>query len=152
MTRIATTFSLFAALLLSNFLAQAGSCRGGAAVSKGRGAAMSETLASGVWGGDHVRMEVGEGGVALEFDCASGEIEKPVALDGGGRFDVSGKYSVQHGGPVRRDEEANARPARYTGRVRGDTLTLKVTLADPAEDAGTYTLTRGSDGHVVKCR
>ena len=147
MNRLGTTLTLFAALLLPDLPAQ-----GGAAVLKRGGAGMNETLATGVWGGAHARVEVGEGGVSLEFDCAAGNINRPVALDGEGRFDVSGKYLVQHGGPVRRDEEANARPARYTGRVRGETLTLKVTLADPAEDAGTYTLTRGSDGHVVKCR
>jgi hypothetical protein len=113
---------------------------------------MSEKLAAGVWGGDHVRMEVGEGGASLEFDCAAGNIERPPALDAAGRFDVKGTFNVQHAGPVLRDEEANGRPARYSGRVRGETLTLTVTLAEPEEDAGTYTLKRGSEGRVFKCR
>jgi hypothetical protein len=147
MNRLGRTLSLFAALLLSNVLAQ-----GGAAVWKGGRAGMSEKLASGVWGGAHARMEVGEGGVKFEFDCAAGNIDRPVALDGGGRFDVKGTYVVQHAGPVLRDEEPNTRPARYAGRVRGDALTLTVTLAEPEQDAGTYTLTRGSDGRLTKCR
>lgn len=151
MTRITTIFSIFAALLLSNVLAQGGSC-GGAAVSKGGGVPVSEKLAAGVWGGEHVRMEVSEGGASLEFDCGAGEIGQPVTPDGGGRFDVKGTYLLQHAGPVGRDEEANSRPARYAGRVRGETLTLTVTLADPEEEVGTYTLTRGSEGRLMKCR
>jgi hypothetical protein len=153
MNRFGTTFSLFAALLLSSVLAQGGSCLGGgAATRKGGSAGMNETLASGVWGGAHVRMEVGGGGVNLEFDCAAGNVGRPVALDGEGRFDVKGTYSMQHPGPVLRDEGANSRPARYAGRVRGDALTLTVTLADPEEDAGTFTLTRGDEGRLTKCR
>lgn len=147
MNRLGTALSLAAALLLSGVPA-----RGGSSMLKGGGASMNETLAAGVWGGAHARMEVGEGGVSLEFDCAAGNIDRPVALDGEGRFDVKGTFVAQHAGPVLRDEEANARPARYSGRVRGQTLTLTVTLADPEQDAGTYTLTRGSDGRLTKCR
>ncbi|MBV9927596.1 MAG: hypothetical protein JOZ96_21440 [Acidobacteria bacterium] len=147
MTRIATTFTLCAALLLSNFAA-----RCGASGTEGGRTPLNEKLASGMWGGQHVRMDVTEGGVALEFDCASGEIERPLALDAEGRFDVGGKFYAQHGGPVRRDEEAHARAARYRGRVRGETLTLTVTLSEPEEDAGTFTLTRGQEVPLTKCR
>ena len=153
MTRLGTTFSILAALLLSNVLAQVGSCTGGgAATPKGGSAGVNERLAAGVWGGSHIRMEVGEGGVNFEFDCGAGNIDRPVALDGEGRFDVKGTFNVQHAGPVLRDEEANTRPARYSGRVRGDTLTLTVAFADSEEEGNTYTLTRGSEGRLMKCR
>jgi hypothetical protein len=152
MTRFGTTFSLLAALLLSNVLSQGGSCAGGAATTGGGSAGVNETLAAGVWGGEHARVEVGEGGVRIEFDCAAGRIEGPVALDGEGRFDAKGTYTAQHAGPVRFNEEADARPARYSGRVRGQTMALTVTLADPEEERGTFTLTRGSDVRLTKCR
>jgi hypothetical protein len=152
MTRLGTTLSILAALLLSNVLAQGGSCSGGgAAARKGESVATNETLAAGVWGGAHARMEVVEGGVNFEFDCAAGQINRPVALDGEGRFDVKGTFNAQHAGPVLRDEEANARAARYSGRVRGETLTLTVTLAGAEEEVSSYTLTRGDEGRLTKC-
>jgi hypothetical protein len=112
---------------------------------------VSKTLTAGVWGGEHLRMDVSDGGASLEFDCASGVIDRPVVLNGDGRFDVKGSYMPEHGGPVRRDEELKGRPARYVGRVKGETLTLTV-VADPEETVGEFTLTRGSEGRVMKCR
>ena len=109
-------------------------------------------LANGVWGGDHIRIDVTDAGASVEFDCAHAQIEQPFALDSGGRFDINATYVVERGGPVRRDRPPPVRPARYAGRVGGDTLTLTVTLTDTDEDAGTYTLTRGSEGRVMKCR
>jgi hypothetical protein len=147
MTRLCTTLALFAALLLP-----CAAARRGAAESGGGRAAAGETLTAGVWGGEHVRMEVGGGGVSFELDCGGGSVGRAIALDGEGRFDVKGTFVAQHAGPVLRDEEANTRPARYTGRVRGQTLTLTVTLAEPEEDAGTFTLKRGSEGRLTKCR
>ncbi|HEV8599108.1 MAG TPA: hypothetical protein VGQ69_07080 [Gemmatimonadales bacterium] len=43
------------------------------------------------------------------------------------------------------------RPARYDGRVRGDTMTLTVTLTDPNEVLGTCTLVYGRSPYVFKC-
>src|ERR1051325_8884061 len=114
--------------------------------------ANGDRLANGVWGGDHVRMEVSDAGAAVEFDCAHGSIEQTITLDPDGAFDIKATYVPERGGPVRRDAPPPLRPARYKGKVAGDTLTLAVTLTDNGEDAGTYTLTRGSDGHVMKCR
>jgi hypothetical protein len=149
MNRPGTTLLFCAAILLTNFMALCG-----AAESKGGSAVAGDKLAAGVWGGQHLRMEVREGGVEFEFDCGGGQIEGPIALDGEGRFDVKGTFIAQHAGPVLRDEEANARPARYKGRVRGDTLTLTVTFegSKEEEERNTYTLTRGSEGRLMKCR
>jgi hypothetical protein len=150
-SKLGLTISLLAVSLLSAVLAEGGSC-GGVGTVKGGRAAVSKTLTAGVWGGEHLRMDVGEGGASLEFDCASGIIERPVVLDGDGRFDVKGGYTPEHGGPIRRGEELKGRPARYVGRVRGETLTLTIVAADPEETIGEFTLTRGSEGRVMKCR
>src|ERR1044071_8188775 len=147
MNRTGSTLLLFAALLLPNFMALCD-----AAETKGGRAVAGEKLSAGVWGGDHVRMEVGEGGVSFEFDCGAGNIDRPVALDGEGRFDAKGTFVAEHAGPVRRGEEANTRPASYKGHVRGDTLTLTLTLEGAEEAGNTYTLTRGSEGRLRKCR
>jgi hypothetical protein len=153
MSTINLVFSLVAAALLFAVAGQSGSCGNReAAAGKASAALKGERLASGVWGGEHVRLEVNDGGAAVEFDCANGSIDQPVVLDGEGRFNVKGRYAAEHGGPVRRDENDNARPARYAGQVKGDTLTLSVTVGDSKESVGPFTLTRGSEGRVMKCR
>lgn len=152
MSTMNLTLSFIAASLLFAFLGQSSSCRNkGEAVSKATEVKEGK-LAAGVWGGDHIRLEVTDGGAAVEYDCASSTIDQPIALDAHGNFDVKGKYAAQHAGPIRRDEEANNHPARYVGRVKGDEMTLSVTLTDTKETVGAYTLTRGSEGRVMKCR
>jgi hypothetical protein len=117
--------------------------------------AMSEErtrLAAGVWGGQHVRVEVSDDGARLDFDAARGIIERPVTLDGEGRFSASGAYTVEGGGPLREGEEPEPQPAVYGGVVRGKEMTLNVTLTETKEELGPYTLTRGSRGRVWKSR
>jgi hypothetical protein len=109
-------------------------------------------LAAGVWGGRHLRMDVIASGAELEYDCAHGAITEELKLDDEGRFQAKGTHSREHGGPTRSDEVPSSRPATYRGRVSRKTMTLTVTLGDPAEELGTFTLTQGSEGDVVKCR
>src|SRR5258706_1322261 len=112
----------------------------------------NDKLATGVWGGDHIRAEVTEGGAQIEFDCAHGAIEQAIVLNGKGGFDVPGKYAPQHGGPVRDDEESKAMSVHYVGTMRGSELSLTITNADTKESIGEYTLTQGNEGRVMKCR
>ena len=115
--------------------------------------------AVGVWGGQHVRLEITNigvgaspaGGGTVEFDCAHGTITLPVLADKSGRFDVPGFYVQEHGGPIRVDEQLAARPARYAGEINGSRMTLTVTRTDSAWSAGPFTLQRGSTGSVFKC-
>ncbi|MET0648205.1 MAG: hypothetical protein ABW208_16455 [Pyrinomonadaceae bacterium] len=111
----------------------------------------SERLAAGGWGGKHVRMEVADGGVLLEFDCAKGSITGPVTLDAEGRFSAKGRFAREGFGPRNEDEVPKGVPALYVGAVKGESLTLTVTLAETREEVGTYTLTRGSRGRLWKC-
>ena len=106
-----------------------------------------------VWGGEHIRLQVTGKGAEIEYDCAQGTMDKPPVADAGGRFDIKGTHRAEHSGPIRRDEEeSNGRPARYAGKIVGDTMTLTVTLTDKSEAFGTFTLTRGNEGKVFKCR
>lgn len=111
----------------------------------------TEHLAVGDWGGKHVRMEVSEGGALLEFDCAKGSIAGPITLDAEGRFGAKGEFAREGFGP--RDEDAlpEGVPARFTGEVKGESMTLTITLTETKEEVGTYTLTRGSRGRLWKC-
>ena len=58
---------------------------------------------------------------------------------------------VGEGGPVRKDETENARPARYRGNTDGQHMSLEVTL-EGGESAGTFSLTKGGRAKLVKCR
>lgn len=111
----------------------------------------NRSIPAGVWGGEHIRLEVKANGAEIEYDCARSTIEQAIVLDADGRFDVNGKYVVQHAGPVR-DGEQYVRPARYTGKIDGDHMTLTVILTDNSEKVGPFSLTRGDPGRVFKCR
>ena len=92
-----------------------------------------------------------EGGAAVEFDCAHGQVDGPLTLDRRGRFEAEGRYVPERPGPVRRDESMEGRPARYRGAVRGRVMTLRVTVDDGTQ-LGPYRLVLGGRGHVFKCR
>lgn len=147
-SKLSSILLVFPLLFIS--LGQNSSCRASKASN------MSEENSSipvGVWGGEHIRLQVTEKGAEIEYDCARGTIEQPIVLNSQGRFDVTGRHTAQHAGPIRRDEEeSGGRPARYTGKISDDTMTLSVTLTDKSESIGTFTLTRGSAGRVFKCR
>jgi hypothetical protein len=109
------------------------------------------TISLGAWGGDHVGLVLTATGGTLEYDCAHGTIDEPFVTDSAGRFQLMGTHTREHGGPIGRDEKADKHPARYTGGVDGDTMTLTVTLTDSNEVLGTFTLTRGRIARVFKC-
>lgn len=108
-------------------------------------------LTTGPWGGEHVGLTVTDTGAHVEFDCASGDITQPLALDGRGNLSVDGVYVREHGGPIQVGEVPDRRPARYAGRVAGTTLTIDVVLTDSNEKIGTFTLERGAEPRVRKC-
>lgn len=101
------------------------------------------------WGGTGVRLEVGAGGGKVEFDCAHGTLGK-VAPDAEGGFDVGGTFVRERGGPVRSDEQPEKLPARYRGKIEGESMTLRVSVEGLGETL-TYTLTRGRTARLRKC-
>ena len=111
----------------------------------------SSPLAEGAWGGPGIQMTVGPQGAVLELDCANGTIDGPVTIGKDGRFRASGTYQVERGGPMREGEETG-RPAVYEGRVEEKKLTLVITLAEGKEEIGTWELTQGRYGRIIKCQ
>ena len=134
--------SMIAVFALSGVLLQAGT----------RAAPDASAVATGAWGGEHIVLEVSEKGAEVELDCAHGEVTQHITLGKHGDFDVAGTFSPEHGGPVRRDENPQPAPARYFGRVEGDTMSLTVILGKEKEKVGDFTLTRGSRPNLTKCR
>ncbi|MCA1593278.1 MAG: hypothetical protein LC754_11645 [Acidobacteria bacterium] len=106
----------------------------------------------GMWGGLHVRMQVSEDGAEIEYDCAHGTLDAPLKLDGEGRFAVTGTHVREGHGPIRLGVPPASRPAHYTGRIEGRTMSLTVTLENSTEDLDTFTLREGSAGRLWKCR
>jgi hypothetical protein len=111
--------------------------------------AQSGGVKQGGWGGRGVRLEVKENGADVEFDCGHGTMPRLVA-DAAGNFDVRGTYVAEHGGPVRHDEQPGSRPARYSGRVEGSTMTMRVTVEGHDEPLE-YTLAHGRGARLHKC-
>ncbi|HAF12835.1 MAG TPA: hypothetical protein DHU55_01530 [Blastocatellia bacterium] len=111
-----------------------------------------QRIQPGVWGGQHISIEFAGPSASIDYDCAHGTIDGPLTVDSKGRFSWRGIHTREHGGPVRRNEKSNNRPAVYTGWIQGNTMTLTVTLADTNEVLDKFTLTRGSPGRVFKCK
>ena len=112
----------------------------------------TQRLASGTWGGLHIRLNVEARSAAVDYDCASGTIAGPLTIDGGGRFNWRGTFHRERPGPIRADVPGTDRAATYSGSVKGDRMTLTVRLADTNEVLETYTLKRGASGRVFKCK
>ena len=109
-----------------------------------------DRMAKGMWGGNHVRLDVSDAEARIEFDCAHGTLGR-IEPDANGNFDVTGTYVAERGGPVRADETPAGRPARYHGKVNDKTLTLTVALTDTGDEVGTFTLTHGKGTRLTKC-
>jgi hypothetical protein len=117
-------------------------------------AGLSETemqrIPIGAWGGDHIRLEVGEKSASVEYDCAHGTIEGPLTVDSNGRFSLRGTHTPERGGPIRADEQPRAQPARFVGSVSGNKMTLILKLEGEEEE--TFTLEKGKEANLFKCK
>jgi hypothetical protein len=111
-----------------------------------------DALTPGVWGGEHIRFEVTEGGAVVEYDCAHGTVEGRIAVDRRGRFSVSGMHYEEHGGPSRAGEESAAYRVRLSGVVGGSLLKLTVTRAGTRRVVGRFSLARDREANIFKCR
>ena len=105
-------------------------------------------VSPGPWGGDKILLTVTGSGGTLQQICAQGSIGQPLTLDSSGRFDATGTYARQRGGPVR---EGDAHPARFTGQMAGMTLMLTVTQTDDGQVFGPFSLRFGSGADPGPC-
>ncbi|HEX8852205.1 MAG TPA: hypothetical protein VF754_01890 [Pyrinomonadaceae bacterium] len=120
--------------------------------AKADAGALADSVAAGIWGGEHISLEVTEGGARIEYDCAHGTIDRALSLDRRGRFDVKGTHVEERGGPVREGASERGYPVRFTGQVSGRKMKLTVRRTDTKELIGTFTLVRGQEPFLVKCR
>src|SRR6267142_2154282 len=103
-----------------------------------------QTIPTGMWGGQSIRIEVAGNSAKVEYDCANGRIAGPLKLDSKGKFSLMGTHTREVG-PIRVDAPRDGRPARFTGWTDGNKMTLTVTLTENNQDLGTFTLERGRE-------
>jgi hypothetical protein len=77
-------------------------------------------------------------------------IDGPLVVDTEGRFNLRGTHTMQHGGPIRADENPKGQPATYSGSINGNTMTLTLKIADGEDE--TFTLKKGKPGELFKCK
>lgn len=109
-----------------------------------------QKIETGVWGGQHISIDVGAESATIEYDCAHGTIEGPLVVDARGNFEWCGTHTRERGGPIREDKQPKPQPATYQGTIKGDVMTLTLKLS--GEEMETFTLKKGKEGRLVKCK
>ena len=104
------------------------------------------------WGGEHIGLELTAQGGRLEFDCAHGELDEKLVPSARGRFKVSGTYVEERGGPVRQSESGRGIRVFYAGQIRGEIMKLTIRRRDNDRLIGSFTLVKGREPEIVKCK
>lgn len=109
----------------------------------------TKLVPAGLWGGEHISMEVDGAGAEIEFDCARGRILEPLVLDAKGRFRVKGTYKADTPAPMRAGDSSGAN-AIYSGTLEGEKLRLEVSVSG-VEGIKSFDLVYGQQGRLAKC-
>ena len=104
----------------------------------------------GQWGGDRMNLLIDAAGGQLELDCASGRMVGAVRWDANGRFSARGTFDQQQAGPQRADADHVATPARYSGEVKAETMTLSI-LTEGAQAPQVFNLRKGARVKLLRC-
>ena len=105
----------------------------------------SGPLAQGTWGGENAGAVVNDTELHVHIGCTYGDAARPDLR--GGNFEVTGRYNVT-AHPV---DLGVFHPARFVGRVRGDRLTLTVTLTDTQQQLGPVSIVLGQEPRMGPC-
>jgi hypothetical protein len=95
----------------------------------------------GEWGGTQASLTLTLSGGTLSYPCGAGTIDSAWTLEAGGQFSATGEHFFG-GGPMP-VQGRPPHPARYTGTVAGNILTLTVTVIDLDQKLGPFHLVRG---------
>ena len=118
----------------------------------GQADALLNSIALGLWGGEHIRMIVTAGGAKIEYDCARGIIDESLAVDKDGNFEALGIHVFEPGGPAGLGEPPpEQHPALYRGWTDGSQMRLTVSLLDTGKTVGIFTLGLGRSPSMDKC-
>jgi hypothetical protein len=109
------------------------------------------TVSPSTWGGTGVQFIVGEKSVAIEYDCAVGEITK-LETDQRGHFVATGFHRFLHPGPVRLKLQPKPLPARYEGKFTAGSITYSVFLIETGKLIGKFSADRDKTARIRRCR
>jgi hypothetical protein len=101
---------------------------------------------AGTWAGDDAQLIIEGTEATFEAPCHVGSLTLPDRFVDG-RFDAAGTVTFRGGAPP--VEPPVARPATYTGEVRGDRITL--VIGPPELGLGPYELRRGAEIQIPLC-
>lgn len=104
-----------------------------------------------VWGGNGIRLSVGQNSLMVEYACASGEADGRLKMDERGNFKAIGVHMAQRPGPVSVVDEPERQPVRYDGRILGKTMKLRVTLIKNKTVIGDFELKRDAAPRLHRC-
>jgi hypothetical protein len=110
-----------------------------------------ERVPPGLWGGEHVSVQVTVSDATLQFDCAHGYVPERIRVDGDGRFSVAGVFVREHGGPISPGEREDSHPARYEGSTDGRMLSFEVQLTDQPGTVGPFQASLGGPARLFRC-
>ena len=105
------------------------------------------TEIKGTWGGDNAGLIASDTSAHVHIGCTLGDTSVPIRPDASGRFDVPGTYNID-AYPI---DRGIIHPARFTGSVRGDELTITVTLTDIGNQLGPVKLVKGKEPKMGPC-
>ncbi len=105
---------------------------------------------TGEWGGTHVGLSLTPAGGTLEYDCAAGSIIGPLIVDRDGTFATEGTHTPGSGGPEIEGRVMPSYRVRFSGNVRGDTITLQG-RAENGVLLGPFTLRRDAEPIIFRC-
>src|SRR6266851_4827214 len=104
---------------------------------------MSEKLTPGIWGTDHLSLEISDERAEFEFDCAHGSIDSHFMLESDGSFKLNGTYTRETHGPIRVGHPLQDRQAEYFGLVDGNDMRLSVRLLGGNDETENFVLKCG---------
>jgi hypothetical protein len=102
---------------------------------------------AGTWGGENAGLIADDTSAHVHIGCTYGNIHQRIVLDADGRFDVAGEHNIT-AHPV---DLGILHPARFSGRVRGGSMELTVTLTDTTVTLGPVALAYGKEPRMGPC-
>src|SRR2546423_495939 len=105
------------------------------------------TDVAGTWGGDNAGLIVTNTDVHVHIGCTLGDAVGPIKTDDSGHFEVTGTYNVD-AYPI---DRGILHPAKFSGQIVRQTMTLTVTLTDTGRALGPVTLVYGKEPKMGPC-
>ena len=102
---------------------------------------------AGTWGGEDAGLIATDSSAHIHIGCTLGEARGTIRPDADGRFVAEGTYNVD-AYPI---DRGIIHPARFTGRIVGQSMTLTLVLTDTSRQLGPVTLVRGKEPRMGPC-